>query len=74
MKCGTCKKSVHYATGGGRGVRYHANGKRDCRCTRCGKSKSDVRAQLNLYALEINEERVFEIICDDCRQELADDI
>jgi hypothetical protein len=52
MNCGTCKKPVHYEKAGGRGVRYHEDGQREC--------DANTLALLNLTNAE--QQRLGEIV------------
>lgn len=44
------------------------------KCDDCGKQKKDVEETLCPFALEIHEEEVYAMLCDDCGHERAQDI
>lgn len=43
-------------------------------CERCNQIKPDVCERLDPYDLEINEEENLITVCDQCYEEIADDI
>jgi len=43
-------------------------------CSRCKKSGPDVSRRLNRYQKEINDIEIYEILCDDCDEDIAGDI
>lgn len=44
------------------------------RCSHCGKKKKDVKLQTNPYESDVNGDYTKELLCDDCVDELCQEI
>ena len=44
------------------------------KCENCGKKKPDAKKRIDPYKEDVDSEKVYRVLCDDCTREIANDI